>query len=121
VAAKLRTDKVAEAITPIVTKVANDPEVREHAKRALDSAKTVYVKVQSDGARKAAADKKVQDEVVRAAAELRTGAAKLSDTGKKHRGRTFMKLLIGAALAAAAFIGVKKAIASDEDEFEYTP
>jgi hypothetical protein len=32
-----------------------------------------------------------------------------------------MKLLIGAALAAAAFIGVKKAIASDEDEFEYTP
>ena len=25
------------------------------------------------------------------------------------------------ALAAAAFIGVKKAIASDEDEFEYTP
>jgi hypothetical protein len=121
VATKLRTDKVADAITPIATKIANDPEVREHAKRALDSAKTVYEKVQSDGARKAATDKKVQDEIVRAANELRTGASKLSDSGRKHRGRTFVKLLVGGALAAAAFIGIKKAMASDEDEFEYTP
>ena len=39
----------------------------------LDSAKTVLGKVQKDGARSAAANKKVQDEVVRAAKELKKG------------------------------------------------
>jgi len=117
----MRTDKMAEAITPLVTKVANDPELREHAKRALESAKNVYEKVQADGARKAAADKRVQDDVVRAAAELRTGAARLSEQQSKHRGKTFVKLLVAIAVGVAAFIGIKNAISSDEDEFEYTP
>jgi hypothetical protein len=117
----MRTDKVAEAIAPLVTKVANDPELREHAKRALDSAKTVYDKVQSDGARKAAANKSVQDEVVRAASEIRTGASKLVEPKRKRRSRGFLKLLLAAAIAAAAVIGIKRAVSHDEDEFEYTP
>jgi hypothetical protein len=117
---KLRTDKVAEAITPLVNRVANDPELREHAKRALDSARTVYEKVQADGPKKAASDKRVQDEVVKAAAELRTGASKLARP-KERRNRRFLKIGLGVAIAAAAAIGLKRAVSSDEDEFEYTP
>ena len=71
--AKMKTDKIAETVTPIATRVANDPELREAAKSVLDSAKTVLGKVQKDGARSAAVDKKVQDEVVRAAKEMQEG------------------------------------------------
>ena len=48
-ATKIKTDKVADAITPLVTRVANDEELRAHAKTALDSARTIYSRVQSDG------------------------------------------------------------------------
>ena len=51
---KMKTDKMAETLTPIVTRVANDEELRAHAKTALDSAKTIYAKIQADGPRKAA-------------------------------------------------------------------
>ena len=71
--AKMKTDKIAETVTPIATRVANDPELREAAKSVLDSAKTVLGKVQKDGARSAAVDKKVQNEVIRAAKELQEG------------------------------------------------
>ncbi len=51
---KMKTDKMAETLTPLVTRVANDEELRAHAKTALDSAKTIYAKIQADGPRKAA-------------------------------------------------------------------
>ncbi len=51
---KIRTDKVAESITPLVTRVTQDDELRAHAMTALDSAKAIYTKVQADGPRKAA-------------------------------------------------------------------
>src|SRR6478735_1287289 len=102
----MKTDKIAETVTPIATRVANDPELREAAKSVLDSAKTVLGKVQKDGARSAAVDKKVQDEVVRAAKELKKGAAKAAAAG---------------AVAVGAVVVAKKALSKDEDEFEYTP
>ena len=117
---KMRTDKVTETIGPIVTKVANDPEVREHALKALDSAKSVYARVQSDGARSAATRKDVQDEVVRAANELKAGAQRLTEPPRK-KSRTFLKFIVGLGIAALAVVGIKKAMSSDEDEFEYTP
>ena len=117
---KIRTDKVADTITPIVTRVANDPELREHAKRAIESARVVYARVQTEGAKSAAARRDVQDEVVRAAGEIRQGASKVM-TPPKRRGRKLVRLAIGVAVAAAAAIGIKKALSSDEDEFEYTP
>ena len=52
--AKLRTDNIADAITPLATRMARDPEIREHAMAVLDSAKTVIEKVQREGARSAA-------------------------------------------------------------------
>jgi len=119
-ATKLNTDKVADAITPLVTKVANDPELREHAKAVLDSARTVYMRVQADP-RGAVSDKRVHDEVVRASGSIRESARRLSEPPKKRRGRTMFKLVLGAALAAGAVISIRRALGSDEDEFEYQP
>jgi hypothetical protein len=123
---KLRTDKVAEAITPLATQVANDPELREHAKAVLDSAKTILEKVQSDGPRSAATDKKVQDEVVSAAKEIRKGAARLNmqvpgATGGSSKKRKVAKAAAVGAVAVGAAVVAKKAMSKDEDEFEYTP
>ena len=39
---KIKTDKVAETITPLAQKVAQDPELREHAKNIAESAKKIY-------------------------------------------------------------------------------
>lgn len=117
---KLKTDKMADALSPLVTRVAQDDELRAHAKTALDSAKTIYAKIQADGARKAATSKTVSDEVVKAASELRGAAARLQGTTVK-RGRKMRKLVFGAAIAVAAAIGIKKVLSSDEDEFDYEP
>jgi hypothetical protein len=115
---KIRTDKVADSLSPLVTRVAQDEELRAHAKTALDSAKAVYSKVQSDGPRKAATNKAVTDEVVKAASELRMTAERL--TGKTQRkSRKMRKLLFGVIIAAAAAVGLKKVLHRDEDEFDY--
>lgn len=115
---KIRTDKVADSLSPLVTRVAQDEELRAHAKTALDSARAVYNKVQSDGPRKAATNKAVTDEVVKAASELRMTAERL--TGKSQRkSRKMRTLLFGVIIAAAAAVGLKKVLHRDEDEFEY--
>jgi hypothetical protein len=119
VPAKLRTDKVADAITPIATRVAKDPELREHARAVLDSAKAVLDKVQNDGARSAAANKDVQDEVVRAAKEIKQGAARLS-TKPSSKKRRAAKAAAAGAVAVGAAVVAKRAMSKDEDEFEYT-
>jgi hypothetical protein len=118
---KLRTDQIADAITPIATRVARDPELREHAKAVLDSAKAVLDKVQADGARSAASDKKVQDEVVKAAKELRRGATKLSAQKRPAKKRRVAKVAAAGAVAVGAAVVAKRAMSKDEDEFEYTP
>jgi hypothetical protein len=112
---KMKTDKMAETLTPIVTRVANDEELRAHAKTALDSAKTIYARIQADGPRKA-----VSDEFMRAAGELKVAAARLSEKPTK-KSRKFGRILIGGAIAVAAAIGIKKVLSSDEDEFDYEP
>jgi hypothetical protein len=117
---KLRTDKVADAITPLVTRVANDEELRAHAKTALDSAKTIYSRIQSEGARGAAGRKDVQDEMVKAATELKNTAQRLS-AKPRARSHKLRKLVVGAALAAAAVVGLKRMISHDDDEFDYQP
>ena len=120
--AKLRTDKVADTIAPLVTRVASDEELRAQAKSALDSARTIYSKVQSDGARKAAGSREVADEVVRAAGQLRDAAERLTaQAPKKRRSGRIRKLVLGAAVAAAAVFGLRKALSKDEDEFDYQP
>jgi hypothetical protein len=115
---KIRTDKVAEQITPFVNRVKDDDQLRDHAKKTLDSAKTIYIKVQADGPRKAATNKAVTDEVMKAASELRLTAERL--TGKTRRkSHKLRTLVIGAVIAGAAAVGLKKILNRDEDEFEY--
>jgi hypothetical protein len=117
---KLKTDKVADAITPLVTRVANDEELRAHAKTALDSARTIYSRVQADGPRKAAGRKDIQAEIAKAASELKLAANKLSAEPKKktHKFRNF---LIGTAIVGGAIVGVKRLMGQDQDEFDYEP
>ena len=119
--AKLRTDKVADAITPIATQVAKDPELREHAKAVLDSAKAVLVNVQKEGARSAAANKDVQDEVVRAANQLKQGAMRLTAKPTTSKKRKVAKAAAVGAVAVGTVVVAKRAMSKDEDEFEYTP
>jgi hypothetical protein len=117
---KLRTDKVADAVTPIVMRIANDEELRGHAMTAMDSAKTIYQRIQRDGARSAAMRKDVQDEVMRAAAELRQTAALLANSAprKTHKLRN---MVLAAAIVAGAATAIKTLLGSDEDEFDYEP
>lgn len=122
-ASKLRTDKVAETITPLVSRVAGDEELRAQARSALDSARTIYSKVQSDGPRKAAGSREVVDEIVKAAGQLRDAAERLTAAPAKarKRGAKMRKLVLGAAVAAAAVFGLRKALSRDDDEFDYQP
>ena len=77
-----------------MTRVTQDDELRAHAKTALDSAKAIYTKIQADGPRKAATNKAVTDEVMRAAAEIRATAEHL--TGKtKRKSHKLRKLILG--------------------------
>ena len=119
--AKMRTDKIAETVTPIATRVANDPELREAAKSVLDSAKTVHGKVQKDGARSAAVDKKVQDEVIRAAKEIQKGVAKATAQPKSSKKKKAAKAAAAGAVAGGSVVVANKALSKVEDEFEYTP
>ena len=112
--AKLKTDKVADAITPIATKVAKDPELRETAKSVLD-------RVQADGPRSAAGNKKVQDEVMRAAKEVQKGYAKMTAPPKASKKKKVAKAAAVGAVAVGTVVVAKKALSKDEDEFEYTP
>jgi hypothetical protein len=115
---KIRTDRVADSISPLVTRVTQDDELRAHAKTALDSARIIYTKIQTDGPRKAASNKSLTDEVIKAASEIRATAEHL--TGKtKRKSHTLRKLLLGALIAGTAAVGLKKVLHRDEDEFDY--
>lgn len=120
---KLRKDKVAETVSPLVSRIASDDELRAHAKTALDSARSIYQKIQSDGPRDAARNKDVHDEVMKAANEIRHTARRLAENkpgaAKKRHG--FRKLLIGSALVVGAIAASKKLLHRDEDEFDYEP
>ncbi len=117
---KLRTDKVAD-LTPLVTRIAQDEELRAHAKTALDSARTIYAKIQSEGPRSAAARKDVQDEVVKAATELKKTADRLAEQKPKVKKHRLRKLLIGSALVVGGVAAAKRLMHRDEDEFDYEP
>ena len=113
---QVSTDKVVDH----VTRMAQDQELRDHARNALDSIMAVYAKVQEDGPRKAAADKRLTEELANAATELRETARRVS-APQPERDFGLIKLLLLAALVAAAALGIKRALSSDEDEFEYRP
>ena len=89
---KMRTDKVADSISPLVTRVTQDDELRAHAKTALDSAKA---HLHQDPGRRPAQGRDQQgltDEVVKAASEIRATAEHL--TGKTKRKSHKLRKLI---------------------------
>lgn len=118
---KLRADRMAETFTPIVLRIANDEELRGHAKTAMDSARTIYDRMQRDGARSAAMRKDVQDEIVRAATELRTTAALLANSQQPRRTHKLRNLVLASAIVIGAAAAIKTLLGSDEDEFDYEP
>ena len=113
---QVQTDKVVDH----VSRMANDQELRQHARNAIDSIMAVYSKVQEDGARKAASDKAVTDDLVTAATEIRETARRVSQP-KPDREFGLVRLLLLVALVAAAAFGLRRALSNDEDEFEYKP
>ena len=116
---KLRSDRMAEVITPMVNRIAEDEELRAHVKTALDSARTVYKKVQEEGARRAATRRDVHDEVLRAADELSQTARRLS--AKPPKTHKLRNALLATALIVGAVAGARKLLGSDGDEFDYEP
>jgi hypothetical protein len=115
VQSNIRADKMAETIM----RVANDDQLREHARNAYESALAAYGRIQDKGT-KAATDKRVTDDIARAATELQDAARRLS-ASKHRRGRGFVRMvLVGAVIGGAAY-AAKRAMESDEDEFEYRP
>ena len=120
-AAKMKPDKVAEAITPIAQRVASDPELREHAKNLAESARKIYERVQAEGTRAAAGRKDVQEEVVRAVSEIKVGTTRLVAKPKVSKKRKAAKVAVAGAAVVGTAVVAKKALSRDEDEFEYTP
>jgi hypothetical protein len=121
---KLRKDKVAETVSPLVSRIASDDELRAHAKTALDSARSIYQKIQSDGPRDAARNKDVHDEVMKAATEIRHTARRLAEnspSSAKRKRHGFRKLVLGSAIVIGAIAASKKLLHRDEDEFDYQP
>ena len=116
---KLRSDRMAETITPMMNRIAEDEELRAHVKTALDSARKVYKKIQEDGPRRAAGRREVHDEVLRAANELTQSARRLS--AKPQKTHKLRNMLFATALVVGAIAGARKLLGSDGDEFDYEP
>jgi hypothetical protein len=114
VQSRISSDKLGETIM----RIANDDQLREHAMNAYDSAMAAYSRIQDKGS-KAATDKKVTDDIHKAATELQDAAKRLSHNPR--RGRGLMRLVVLGAVIGAAAYGARRAMSTDEDEFEYTP
>jgi hypothetical protein len=117
----MRTPIAADKVVEHVNRMAQDDELREHAKSALESAMAVYQKIQADGPRKAAVDKGVTEDVISAAQELREAARRASNPTPPSRGPSLFKILLLVIVAAAAILGARRILGEDEDEFEYRP
>jgi hypothetical protein len=117
---KLRTDKVADTVTPLVTRIAADEELRAHAMTALDSARVIYSRIQADGARRAAARRDVQDEVMKAATELRQTARRLAEPPRRKTHK-LRNVILASAIVIGAVAAAKQILNRDEDEFDYEP
>ena len=111
----IRADKLAD----VIMRVANDEQLREHAMNAYDSAMAAFSRIQDKGG-KAATDKKVTDDIAKAATELQDAARRLQRS-KQGRSRGFLRLVVIGAVMGGAAYAAKRALGSDEDEFEYRP
>ena len=73
------------------------------------------------GAKKAASNKAVHDEVAKAMGEIKAGASRLTAKPKSSKKKKAAKVAVAGAAVVGTAVVAKKALSKDEDEFEYTP
>jgi adenylosuccinate synthase len=111
---------------PYVTKLIEDPELRDNLRNAFDSAKKAYGRMNGKGPVKAVTeDKKTQRQLKDMTSSLKEAAVQLRGTKKKsHKGRWLLLAIVGAVVALVASEGLRKkvldALFGKEEEFEYT-
>jgi hypothetical protein len=112
---------------PYVQRFAEDPELRDNVRAAVDHARQAYKRM-SNGKGPAKAlmeDRKLHKELRQTADSLKEAGEQLRGKRRKHRGR---KLLMLAVVGAVAFLivneGARKALLDKvfgaEEEFEYS-
>ena len=142
-----RRKKVAKAVqfspadlasikdNPYIQRVIEDGALRDHVTNVIESSKSAYQRLASNGAPAKAVleDSKLHEHVESAAGSVRDIALALNDVDAKHnqpfkkkrRGRKLLLLLIaaGAALALSESLRNKvlDALFGKEEEFQYTP
>jgi hypothetical protein len=112
---------------PYVSRVMEDPELRENLRNAFDSARKAYTRMSNGkGPVKAVTeDKKVQRNLKEAVTSLQEAAEQLRGKKKKRRlGRLLLLAIVGAGLALAFSEDLRKKVLDTlfgaEEEFEYT-
>ena len=109
-----------------VQRLLEDPELRENLRKAYESARRAYGRLNGKGPGKALDDRKAQRELKQAVTALRDAAEALRQKPKrkKRRGRLLLVGLIGAGAAVALNEGLRKkvldALFGAEEEFEYS-
>ena len=110
---------------PYVKRALEDPEVRDNAKAAYDSAQAAYERLRKVGTAAAIFDdRKLQKELRTAGKSIANTREHLLDKPRKRRrGRFLVLTLIGAALAIALSEGLRNkvldALFGAEEEFDY--
>ena len=110
---------------PYVKRALEDPEVRDNAKAAFDSAQAAYERLRKVGSPAAIFDdRKLQKELKTTGKSIANTREHLLDKPRKRRrGRFLVLTLIGAALAIALSEGLRNkvldALFGAEEEFDY--
>jgi hypothetical protein len=110
---------------PYVKRALEDPEVRDNAKAAYESAQAAYERLRKVGSPAAIFDdRKLQKELKTTGKSIATTREHLLDKPRKRRrGRFLVLTLIGAALAIALSEGLRNkvldALFGAEEEFDY--
>ena len=111
---------------PYVKRALEDPEVRDNAKAAYESAQAAYERLRSTGSPAAALfdDRKLQRELKTTGKSIASTRDSLKGGRRKRRRGRFLALtLVGAALAIALSEGLRNkvldALFGAEEEFDY--
>jgi len=115
---------------PYIKAVLEDEQLRENARRALESTRAAYGRLQNGkGPAKLMDDKKLQRDVKAAASSLREATEALRSAPQRRKprrrlGRVLLAGIVGAGLALVVSEGLRNkvldALLGAEEEFEYT-
>jgi hypothetical protein len=109
-----------------VQRLIDDEDLRDDLRKAFESARKAYGRIDGKGPAKALEDKKVQRELKRAADSLKSAADALREPPKRKSrlGRMLLVAFLGALLALVISEDLRKkaldALFGAEEEFEYS-